>query len=403
MTNPPSNFNQSLDPRTTGIIADPRLRQNESEPTTIASSFLQPPESPDQEIEINGTGKKIVYTLHPILVESRPGLPSGICMENLATTNDPRLQKYLQIQSNSNTKSSNDSDSGETFIQGKPFEPRLSQRGIGDAKKVDGVEPVLNDKTKVTKPPKPYSLPDIILPVLPNSVQDISSIGRVAEATSTGKTTIDGSVQRIASPNIRSSEKTPVNLVELPEALQEQNYPKDRRLSRQTSTSSVSSSATNSDKKIIDYRNDPRYKKKKTKLVLQDVTGSGQSDASTPANEILSPTLSAPKEEDSSHTKQNHRSVELKAAVNPLQSSSTGSFELPYREEAEEQKTAAAAVVVDESSSEHKSVSESSVHTPLTFFEGVPVSGNMSDVEPTEELNLKDMFKTIDPTTSPFC
>lgn len=409
MANTSSNFNQSHDPRTSGNMVDPRLQVSEPPPSDVGmmmpvSSFLQPPESPDQEIEINAAGKKIPYVLRPITIDSRPGPPSSINLENLHNSSDPRLQKYLNHnQTNAKTRSgNNEMDSSDSVVPAKPTDPRLSKRGGGgggsEARNPGDVESG-NNGNKGTKQQKPYTLPDIVLPVLSTPVQDKTSTVKVTNSTvSTRKAALDDPAPRATStspPSIKPVDKTSQNLVELPEALQERNFPMDGRLSRQSSTGSVGHVSTNADKKVIDYRNDPRYKKKKTKPLLEELS-------------VVQPLKLGKVKEESASVKEEWTS-EHNTVTEPVASDSStsklpfgGNFKVPHQEFAEEGQDAEAEDS-DSFNPESQKSEATSVHTPVNFFEGVPTSSILSDVEPTQELNLKDMFKTIDPTTSPFC
>jgi len=139
-------------------MVDPRLQVSEPPPSDVGmmmpvSSFLQPPESPDQEIEINAAGKKIPYVLRPITIDSRPGPPSSINLENLHNSSDPRLQKYLNHnQTNAKTRSgNNEMDSSDSVVPAKPTDPRLSKRGGGGG----GSEPFSGHSRSFIIPPLP--------------------------------------------------------------------------------------------------------------------------------------------------------------------------------------------------------------------------------------------------------
>lgn len=402
MANVSSSFNQSHDPRTSGNMVDPRLQVSEPPPSDVGmmpmSSFLQPPESPDQEIEINAAGKKIPYVLRPITIDSRPGPPASINLENLHNSSDPRLQKYLNHnQVNSKTRSGNEMDSSDGVVLAKPTDPRLSKRGASETRNPSDVESG-NDGNKGTKQQKPYTLPDIVLPVLSSPVQEKTNTAKITDSTvGARKPLLEDPAPRATSippPSIKPVDKTPQNLVELPEALQERNFPMDGRLSRQSSTGSVGHGSTNADKKVIDYRNDPRYKKKKTKPLLEE-------------SPVVQPHKLSKVKDGAAASAKEEWAGDCHTVTEPMASDSSVSrspFSGNFKEFAEAVQEVEGEVEESDSFNPESQKSEAtSVHTPVTFFEGVPASSMLSDVEPTQELNLKDMFKTIDPTTSPFC
>jgi hypothetical protein len=243
---------------------------------------------------------------------------------------------------------------------------------------------------KIRTSPPAYSLPDIVLPPvgsLPPKVDETVASVTAAEFTVSAEWKLLQSVDR----TVRDSG------VKIPEALQERNYPPilrpDVQLQRYTSIASTSAE-TSSDKKTIDYRNDPRYKKKKTRSLSKDDelgfmepsktdTGSRNGRAEDcDIENFRSSNFLTQQDDDNAFVSPNigvfnamMRSVDLPGS-NRSSSDSDGHVTPP--------------------------VMYSSSQMP-SFSLTVQNSDPGGDDSPQVEVSLKDMFKTIDPTTSPFC
>lgn len=360
------NLGNSRDPR----ASDPRLRPStgmtSSKSTEIPITSTSPPasppavtaSSPPQTVEVNSVGRRVAYILRLITVMNRPSIPMHVTVAELKERNDPRLLRY------SSTKVS-------------ALSPSLG----GEVSEVT---------RKIRTSPPAYSLPDIVLPPvgsLPPKVDETVASVTAAEFTVSAEWKLLQSVDR----TVRDSG------VKIPEALQERNYPPilrpDVQLQRYTSIASTSAE-TSSDKKTIDYRNDPRYKKKKTRSLSKDDelgfmepsktdTGSRNGRAEDcDIENFRSSNFLTQQDDDNAFVSPNigvfnamMRSVDLPGS-NRSSSDSDGHVTPP--------------------------VMYSSSQMP-SFSLTVQNSDPGGDDSPQVEVSLKDMFKTIDPTTSPFC
>jgi len=310
----------------------------------------------------------------------------------------------------------------------------------------------------------PHTLPDIFLPILPvvndrippaqipvkengASARVNSRPGKVEEIL---QDRLHRSPNQLALPAVASKVKSdpgakakpealapPVpaalkQFPKIPEALLERNYLSDRRLTRQVSVSAATGiklevkDEVKVTKKVIDYRNDPRYKKKKTK-------SSSSVDSKTSTNE---PGNGATAGEDVGASNGMDSSLD---SISPVRFSSKSIVEPPSQfftsVSRSENATSASQSGGDAKRSltnedkarqvislllhEERDVSPttpSSEHILVPSFQStnptlVGASGHYIDEDDEDEdedlmsdkPTLKAMFKTIDPTTSPFC
>jgi len=348
---------------------DPRLRSTKLNDQPPAETSLSPPASPPpqpdpaavpDDLEVNGLSREVLYILRRITVTTGrpPTIPAHVSAEELKQRNDPRLLHYRSTIHSGMLKPAPSAATADP-----PPIPRKPQ----------------------TSPPPPFTLPDIVLPPigtpLPPAAKPASSPGAGLEPK---------------QPSMFSPERTAPNAaVKMPEALQEKATTRTVDISARRPSGGFETASSSSDKKVIDYRNDPRYKKKKTRSVSKDDDGF----LSPKSGVDSSPTVPYAQEDfDVQFTRSAGSRVDLP-------SPSAGFSDRVGKSRVSE------LGAVQQSSSGRSSDSEGQVSPPAMYgaaaSQELPSfllpSSELGEDSPHEEVSLKDMFKTIDPTTSPFC
>jgi len=175
----------------------------------------------------------------------------------------------------------------------------------------------------------------------------------------------------------------------MPEALQDPLPTRSAEVPERRPSGGFETS-TLSDKKVIDYRNDPRYKKKKMRSVLKDDDGGFMSPKSRA--DILSAAAGG------SYSQEDFEIEYVRSGELPSPSSG-------FTDQLEKSR-----ILEPCPSGGHSSDGEGQV-SPLSKYGAtlgqpsflLPSSELTDEESPNDEVSLKDMFKTIDPTTSPFC
>jgi len=217
--------------------------------------------------------------------------------------------------------------------------------------------------------PPPFTLPDIVLPPvgmpLPTPIPKPESSPVVDQKLST------------LSPPVTAP-------VKMPEALQE---PLMARPDVPTRRPSGGFETSSSDKKVVDYRNDPRYKKKKTRSISKD-DDTFPSPKSVTDNSTASGRY-APEDYD----------------IEFMRSASRQDFSAPqpgFSDTVGKSGVSEPGAGSDSEGQVSPLVRYGAASQQLSSFL-LPNSDVGEEESPPEEVSLKDMFKTIDPTTSPFC
>jgi len=230
-------------------------------------------------------------------------------------------------------------------------------------------EPVIR---KPQSSPPLFTLPDIVLPPvgtqLPPTAKPIeSSLG----------------LDQILS--VFPSDKPTLNTaIKMPEALQE---PVPARTEVPTRRPSGSGETPPSDKKVIDYRNDPRYKKKTR-------TASKDDDA------FLSPKSRTDTASTAGFMQEDFEIEYMRSGPQKDFPSPLGFSDHVGKPRISELGSSGRSSDSDGQMS--PSARYGSANQPLASFLSPNLELSQED-SPKEEVSLRDMFKTIDPTTSPFC
>jgi len=349
------SLSASRDPRAIATN-DPRLRTsklNDQAPETSLSPPASPPQpssSSPADLEVNGFSREVLYILRRITISGTrpPTIPEHVTADELKQRNDPRLLHYRS-----------------TIHSGMLKPPPVSA--------VTPEQPA--PPRKLQSSPPPFTLPDIVLPPVGTQIPP------------TTKANIESSPGIDPKLSIFSPDRAPPNTaIKMPEALQEPVPPRTEVPARQLSGGFETSSS--SDKKVIDYRNDPRYKKKKTRSVSKDDEG-----------------FVSPKSRVVSSSTEDYEIEFMRSGTHEdFPSTSPG-----FSDRVGKPRVSDAATI--QCSSGRSSDSEGQMSPPARYGAAsqqlpsflLPNSELVEDDSPQEEVSLKDMFKTIDPTTSPFC
>jgi len=359
----PSTGSSARDPRAATVVSaatatsDPRLRSAPGKPLDMTDSrgasvpvAMQPPESPTSpasppavDHEVNVAGLRVAYFLRRLTISGLPpSIPSHVSIDELKQRSDPRLARYQDFRSD---------------VSG------VRRQSVTGSPNADHSLP----ETGRRRSPSLYTLPDIVLPPLPVPIN--------SDDTASG-TGLSKAVQSLARDAV---------VPRLPEALQEKNSTmnKDGSFLRRQSSTASSDSDTSGPKKVIDYRNDPRYKKKKTvsrdEIVNRSTTSVDQTDESF-RQTFRSGFYGTCNDDD-----------DLRVDLSVYQTyKNCDVVKLPE--------------VNSNWDSDNRSISPPTSSSQPSSFLPLTVANSSLVVDNDEEhVSLKDMFKTIDPTTSPFC
>ena len=446
--------NVSNDPRRQQFPASNDPRQKKTNDPRLAQT-LPPTHHKEEAVEIDAAaGGPFPYNLRPFVCEAnhKPAPPQNVDFNHKWFRNDPRLQKYLNRE-NSSTQGGGDGHSSPSSV-GDPRgtrnspadthsgyqDPRI-QRGLSNP----GLTSGLHVKTKTDPDSSPVdsqtrsnvglNVPSVTAmqrqhsappPSLPPLLQNPPPLAH-KHSSDTPSPIQSPEPQAAAPPLLTSSmhSSLPPLLATRPPSL---DRPKpsqplsDPRLARQNSSSaaSVAPPANNSDsenKPLLSHRSDPRFRKKlkaePTPVSEVAVTAPNASKVGSSRRDNLEYSSplggAAPQQEsgyNSGYNQHNHnksvdnkglpaRVASLKQHVNGWEGSGrmdAGSASPPVRSSPSAMAGGRGSPLMNHDFAQNHAMQAMPppTHPPQTM-------------PGQEEASLKDVFKTFDPTASPFC